>query len=62
MVQGLRLWPSNAGGARVIPGQRGKTPHAPWPKTKPKNTKQKQSYNKFNKDFKNDPHQKKIFF
>ena len=30
-------------------------------RVKCKNIKQKQYYNKFNKDFKNSPHQKKIF-
>ena len=51
-----------------IPGQRVKIPHALWPKqtnkqTKTKNNvKQKQYCNKFNKDFTNDPHQKKKIF
>ena len=49
---------SNAGGAGSIPGQGAKIPHASGPK-KPKNIKQKQYCNKFNKDFKNGPHQKK---
>ena len=42
-----------------IPGQGAKIPHASWPKNQ--NIKQKQYCNKFNKDFKNGPHQKKIF-
>ena len=48
---------SNAGGAGSIPGQGAKIPHALWPKNQ--NIKQKQYCNKFNKDFKNGPHQKK---
>ena len=39
-----------------IPGQGAKIPHAS--QQKDQNIKQKQYYNKFNKDFKNDPHQK----
>ena len=46
---------SNTGGVGLIPGQGAKIPHASWPK-KPK---QKQYCNKFNKDFKSGPHQKK---
>ena len=34
----------------MIPGQGAKIPHASWPKNQ--NIKQKQDYNKFNKDFK----------
>ena len=48
---------SNARGAGSIPGRGAKTPHAPGPKNQ--NIKQKQYCNKFNKDFKNGPHQKK---
>ena len=55
--QWLRLPPSNAGGAALIPGQGAKIPHASRPKNQ--NIKQKQYCNKFNKDFKNGPHQKK---
>ena len=51
--------PSNSGGACSIPSQGAKIPHASWPKNK--NIKQKQYCNKFNKDFKNGPHPKKIF-
>ena len=47
-VQWLIL-PSKAG-ASSIPGQRGKIPHASWPKTS--NIKQKQYCKKFNKNFK----------
>ena len=48
--------PSNAGGAGSIPGWGAKIPHASWPKNQ--NIEQKQYCNKFNKDFKNSPHQK----
>ena len=40
----------------MIPGQGAKIPHASGPKNQ--NIKQKQYCNKFNKDFKNGPHQK----
>ena len=56
-VQWLIL-PSKAG-VSSIPGQRGKIPHASWPKTS--NIKQKQYCKKFNKNFKNGSSQKKIF-
>ena len=49
---------SNAEGAGSIPGQGAKIPHAQRPKNQ--NIKQKQYCNKFNKDFKNGPHQKKL--
>ena len=49
--------PSNAAGVGSIPGRGAKIPHASWPKNQ--NIKQKQYCNKFNKDFKNGPHQKK---
>ena len=48
---------SNAGGEGLILGRGAKIPHASWPKNQ--NIKQKQYCNKFNKDFKNGPHQKK---
>ena len=48
---------SNEGGVGSIPGRGAKIPHALWPKNQ--NVKQKQYCNKFNKDFKNGPHQKK---
>ena len=47
--------PFNAG---PIPGQGTKTPHTLPPKNQ--NIKQKQYCNKFNKDFKNGPHQKNL--
>ena len=49
--------PSSTGGASSIPGPGAKSPRASRPKKQ--NGKQKQHCNKFNKDFKNGPHQKK---
>ena len=49
--------PSNAVGAGSIPGHGARIPHASRPKNQ--NIKQKQCCNKFNKDFKIGPHQKK---
>ena len=51
----VKTSPPNAGSASSIPGRGAKIPHASWPK----NIKQKQYCNKFNKDFKNGPHKKK---
>ena len=51
--------PSNAGSAGLIPGRGAKIPHASRPKNQ--HIKQKQYCNEFNEDFKNGPHQKKIF-
>ena len=48
--------PSNAGVVGSIPGRGAKIPHASWPKNQ--NIKQKQYCNRFNKDFKNGPHEK----
>ena len=56
----VKTLPSNAGDAGLIPGRGAKSPHASGPKNQ--NIKQKRYGNKFNKDFKNDPHQKKFFF
>ena len=53
----VKTLPSNAGGVGSIPGGGAKIPHALWPKNQ--NIKQKQYFNKFNKDFKNGPRQKK---
>ena len=53
----VKTLPSNEGGVASIPGQGAKIPHASGPKNQ--NIKQKQYCNKFNKDFKNGPHQKK---
>ena len=47
---------SITGDAALIPGQGAKIPHASQPKKQ--NIKQKQHYNKFNKDFKNCLHKK----
>ena len=48
---------SSAGGVGSIPGRGAKIPHALRPENQ--NIKQKQYCNKFNKDFKNGPRQKK---
>ena len=53
----VKTSPSNTGGVGLIPGWGAKIPHAAQPKNQ--NIKQKQYCNKFNKDFKNGPHQKK---
>ena len=53
----VKISPSNAGGAGLIPGQGAKIPHALRPKNQ--NIKPKWYCNKFNKDFKNGPQQKK---
>ena len=50
--------PSNAEGAGSIPGQGAKITYASWSKCQ--NIKQKQYCSKFNKDFKNGPHQKRF--
>ena len=55
--QVVETLPSIAGGAGSIPGQGAKIPRASLPKNQ--NIKRKQYCNKFNKDFKNGPHQKK---
>ena len=54
----VKTLPSNARGAGSIPSWGAKTPHASWPKNQ--NIKQKQYYDKFNKDFKNGPHKKNL--
>ena len=54
----VKTSPSNAWGAALIPGQRAKIPHALQPRNQ--NIKHKQYCNKFNKDFKNVPHQKNL--
>ena len=48
----VKTSPSNAGGVGSIPGQRVKTPRG-------QKRKQMQYCNRFSKDFKNVPHQKK---
>ena len=42
-----------------LPTQRVWVPPRSWPKKQPPQNKQKQCCNKFNKDFKNGPYQKK---
>ena len=54
----VKTSPSSAGGAGSIPGQGAKIPHASQPGNQ--KVKQKQYCNKFNKDFKNGPHQKNL--
>ena len=51
----VKTSPFNAGCEGSFPGWGTKIPHASW--TKNKYIKQKQYCNKFNKDFKNGPHQ-----
>ena len=53
----VKTLPSNAEGMGLIPCQGAKLPRASRPKNQ--NIKQKQFCNKFNKDFKNGPYQKK---
>ena len=55
----VKTLPSSAGVVGSISGQGAKIPHASQPKNQ-KNIKQKQYYNKFNKDFKNSPQQKNL--
>ena len=55
----VKTSPSNAGSASLIPGQRTKIPYASQPKKQ--SVKEKDYCNKFNKDFKNGPHQKISF-
>ena len=54
----VKTSPSNAGCAGLIPGQGAKIPRTLQPENQ--NMKWKQYCNKFNKDFKNGLHQKKI--
>ena len=54
----VKTSPSSAGGVGSIPGQGAKIPHGSGPKNQ--NIKKTEAIlNKFNKDFKNGPHQKK---
>ena len=53
----IKTLPSNVGVVSLIPGQGVKILDASWPKKQ--NIRQKQYYNRFNKDFKNGPHQKR---
>ena len=50
---------SDARSTASIPVQGGRIPHALGPKKKTQNRKPEEYENKFNKDFKNSPHQKK---
>ena len=50
----VKTSPSNVVGVGSIPGQEAKILHASWSKNQ--NLKQKQYYNKFNKDFINGSH------
>jgi len=52
----IKTLPSNAGAVSLIPGQAVKILDASWPKKQ--NIRQKQYYNRFNKDFKNGLHPK----
>ena len=52
----VKTSPSNARDSGLIPGQAAKIPHALRPKKQ--NIRQEQYCLKFNKDFKNGPHQK----
>ena len=53
----VKTSPSDARGTGSIPGQGARSPYALRPEDQ--NIKQKQYSNKFNKDFKNGPHQRK---
>ena len=59
----VKTLPFKARGGGSIPGQGAKLPHASWPKKKKKkkqqSMKQKQYFNKFNKDFLNGFYQKR---
>ena len=54
----VKILPSNAGGAGLIPGQRAKIPHASQPENQ--NIKQKEYCNKFNEDLKKWSTSKKV--
>jgi len=62
--QGLPWWPSDlilpsdAEGSGLIPGEAARISHTSWSKNQ--NVKQKEYCDKFNKDFKNGPHQKNL--
>ena len=55
----VKTSPSNAGGEGSIPDWRTEIPCTS--QSRNQNIKQKQYCNQFNKDFKNDPHQKNLF-
>ena len=54
----VKILTSNAGGVGLIPLHGDKIPHPLRPKNQ--NIIQKEQHNKFNKDFKNGPHQKNL--
>ena len=54
----VKTLPSDARGGGSIPGGGAEIPHASRPKNQ--NIKQKRYCNKFNKDFKNGPHQNNL--
>ena len=54
----VKTLPSNAESVDFSPGWGTKIAHASWPKNQ--DIKQKQFYNKFNNNFKNGPHKKKL--
>ena len=54
----VKTLPSDAEGVGLIPGWGAEIPHALGPKNQ--NIKQKQYCNKFNKNFKNGPHQQNL--
>ena len=56
-----KMSPSSAGGVGLIPGWGAKIHMPHGQRTKKKKKKRKHYCNRFNKDFKNGPHQKKIF-
>ena len=55
----VKTSPSNAGSVGSIPALGAKIPHGSQPQNQNIKKQQKQYGNKFNKDFKNGPHQKK---
>ena len=55
----IKTLPSNPRDVGLLPGQGVKSPHVSWQKEKNK-TIQKLHCNKFNKDFKNGPHQEML--
>ena len=54
----VKILASIAGGVGLTPLHGDKIPHALRPKTQDR--KQKEQYNKFNKDFKHGPHEKNL--
>lgn len=56
----VKTSPCNEEGGGTISGWEAEIPHASWPK-KPKHKQQRKYCNKFNRNFKNGPQQKKCF-